>query len=83
MKKLNKLDIYILFSIAVVLIYTVAEFICSIVTKTSHEILTGCVYGFFAGEVVSSALIKVFNIKIESNFINIKPNETKEEETYE
>lgn len=82
-KKINKLDIFLWVSIGFVVLYTIAEFIFAITAKVSHDVLTGCVYGFFGGEVVSSALIKVFNIKLESNLFHIKANETKEEETYE
>ena len=61
--KLNGLDVYVIFSIAVVLIYTIAEFIVSSITGVEHSTLTTCLYGFFGGEVVSAAIIKVFKIK--------------------
>jgi len=47
-KKLGGLDKYVIFSIAVVLLYTVIEFIFSTVTQVSHDTLTTCVYGFWA-----------------------------------
>ena len=56
---------YVVFSIAFVILYTVAEFVVSTVTGTHHEVLTGCVYGFFAGEVVLCGMIKIFKIKRE------------------
>lgn len=65
MRKLNGLDKYVIFSIAVVLIYTIAEFITSTITGVEKSTLSTCVYGFFAGEVVSAALIRIFKLKEE------------------
>ena len=65
MKKLNGLDKYVIFSIAVTLIYTIAEFITSTITGIEKTTLTVSVYGFFAGEVVASMLIKIHKIREE------------------
>ena len=54
---------YIVFSIAVILIYSIAEFIFSTITGVSHETLTTCVYAFFGTEIASCAFIKVYKIK--------------------
>ena len=59
----HSLTLYVVFSIAVALIYTIAEFVFSITAGVSHDTLTTCVYGFFAGEVVVCGLIKIFKIK--------------------
>ena len=56
---------YVIFSISVVVIYTVAEFVSSIITGISHDTLSTCVYGFFGGELVLLAMIKIFKIKRE------------------
>ena len=56
---------YVIFSIAVVILYTIAEFITSTITGIHHEVLTGCVYGFFAGEVCLCGLIKIFKLRRE------------------
>ena len=56
---------YVLFSIGVVLIYTLAEFITSTITGIHHEVLTGCVYAFFGGELVITAVIKIFKLRRE------------------
>lgn len=56
---------YVIFSICVVIIYTIAEFVVSTITGISHEVLTGCVYGFFAGEIVLCGLIKIFKLRRE------------------
>ena len=65
MKKLNGLDKYVIFSITVTLIYTVAEFITSTITGIEKTTLTTAVYGFWAGEMVILGLIKIFKIKRE------------------
>lgn len=60
-KAMPSLTRFIVFSFAVILIYTVAEFF----TKTQHDTLTTCLYACFGGEVLSCALIKVFKLKEE------------------
>ena len=62
-RKLNALDKYVIFSIAVTILYTVAEFVVSTITGVEKTTLTACVYGFFAGEIVTAGLIKIFKIK--------------------
>lgn len=62
-KQMHSLTKYVMLSIAFVLVYTIAEFITSTITGVHHEILTGCVYGFFGGEVVTCGLIKIFKLK--------------------
>jgi len=54
---------YVIFSITIVLLYTIVEFIFSTITAVSHDTLTTCVYGFFAGEIIVCALIKIFKLK--------------------
>ena len=63
--KLSGLDKYVIFSIGVTLVYTVAEFITSTVTGVSKDTLSTCVYGFFAGEIVVAGLIKIFKLREE------------------
>ena len=65
MRKLNGLDKYVIFSIFLLLVYTVAEFFTSSVTGISHDTLTTCFYAAFGGEILSCALIKVFKLKDE------------------
>lgn len=60
--KLAKLTKFIIFSIVIIIVYSVVEFIFSITTGISHDTLTTCVYAFFGTELVSCALIKIFNI---------------------
>lgn len=65
-KKLSALDKYVIFSIGITIIYTIVEFIFSTMTGQTHDTLTTCVYAFFAGEIVTSGLIKIFKIKEEN-----------------
>lgn len=65
-KKLGALDKYVIFSIGITIVYTIVEFIFSTMYGISHDTLTTCVYAFFAGEVVTSGLIKIFKIKEEN-----------------
>ena len=66
-KKIDNLTKYVVFSISVTIVYTIMEFIFSITTQTSHDILTGCVYGFFAGELVITGIIKIFKLRGDNN----------------
>ena len=61
----RSLTLYVVFSIMIVLLYTIVELIVSTVSGISHDTLTTCVYGFFAGEVVVCGLIKIFKLKTE------------------
>jgi hypothetical protein len=61
--KLNKLDRYLIFSIIVLLVYTVAEMTVSSLTGIDHSTLTTCVFSAFGGEFFFAGLIKIFNIK--------------------
>ena len=62
MKKLNGLDKYIIFSISLLLIYTIAEMVISERTGT-HDALTTCFFACFGGEILSCALIKIFKLR--------------------
>lgn len=67
-KKLQDIPLasYIVFSIVIILIYSIVEFIFSITAGVSHETLTTCVYAFFGTEIASSCLIKIMKLKYES-----------------
>lgn len=62
-KRIPSLTKYVVFSIAVLLLYSVAEFM----SKTSHDTLTTCLYACFGGEILSCALIKIFKLKGDNN----------------
>lgn len=67
-KRLSGLDKYVIFALCVTLIYTLAEFITATVTGVEKSTLTMAVYGFWAGEIVTCGLIKIFKLrKGESN----------------
>lgn len=62
---LKDLTKYVAFSIGVVVVYTIAEFVLSTITGISHDTLSTCVYGFFGGEIVLCGMIKIFKLKRE------------------
>lgn len=61
-KKLAKLTKFLLGSIAIILIYSILEFIYSIRTGMSHDTLTTCIFAFFGTELASCTLVKISNI---------------------
>ena len=63
LKKLSGLDKYIIFSFAVMIIYTIVELIISSITTISHDTLTTCLYGAFGGELLLCAMIKRLKLK--------------------
>ena len=66
MKKLRGLDKYIIFCFAVLLIYTIAEFIVSTITGMEHSTLSTVLFGCLgAPELLGCAVIKVFKIREE------------------
>ena len=65
-KPLPDLDKYIIFSFAVMLLYTVVEFIFSTITGISHDTLTTCLYGAFGGELLLCAMIKRLKLRRDS-----------------
>lgn len=64
-RRTKSLTKYIVFSIVVILVYTIAEFITASITQVSHDTLTTCFYACFGGEILSCALIKIFKLKRE------------------
>jgi len=62
-KEIPSLTKYVVLSIALLLIYSVAEFIFAVTTGQSHDTLTTCFYACFGGEILSCALIKIFKLK--------------------
>lgn len=66
-KPVPSLTKYVMFSIGVLLLYTMAEFTFAITAKTAHDTLTTCFYGCFGGEILACALIKIFKLRGENN----------------
>ena len=65
-KKISALDKYVIFSIAILLVFCIAEFITSSITGQTHDTLTTCFFACFGGEILSCALIKIFKLKGEN-----------------
>lgn len=61
----HSLTLYVVFSILVLLVYTIVEQVLSTITGISHDTLTTCVYAAFGGEILACALIKIFKLKTE------------------
>lgn len=66
-KPINKLDKYLIFSVTVLIIYTIIEQILSVKVGVERSTLTTCFYAAFGGEILSCVVIKVFNIKNEGS----------------
>ena len=65
MKKLNRLDKYVIFSIGVLLAYIITEMIVSTISGVLHDQLSVIVGASFGGEILSCALIKIFKLREE------------------
>lgn len=62
--KMSALDKYIVFSIACIIIYTIAAHVLIIVTDgMTLDLLTTVFFGFFGGEITICALIKKLKLK--------------------
>ena len=61
-KKLNGLDKYVIFSISCMILFTIVSQIIQSVTGYTNDTLTTCFFGFFGGEIVTCALIKIFKL---------------------
>jgi hypothetical protein len=64
-KKLSGLDAYVIFSITMMLLYTITSQIIAVTTSNTLDTLTTCFFGFFGGEIVTCALIKIFKLRKE------------------
>ena len=61
--KINTLDIYVIFSIFVLLLYTIISQIVAITYNVQLDTLTTCFFAAFGGEILSACLIKIFKLK--------------------
>lgn len=66
-KKLPSLSAYVIFSIIVLLAYTVAELLITSLTDLSHDTLTTCLFATFGGEILTCAIIKIYKLKGDTN----------------
>lgn len=62
-KKFPSLSAYVMFSIVVLLAYTVAELLITSLTNLSHDTLTTCLFATFGGEILTCAIIKIYKLK--------------------
>lgn len=91
-KKLSALDLYVIFSITAMVLYTISSQIILVTTGYSNDTLTTCFFGFFGGEIVTCALIKIFKLvkvdkdkipKLEWEWNHPNEEEVNYEQTYE
>jgi len=75
MKKLSGLDKYVIFSLSILLIFTIAEFVVSTITGMEKTSLITAVYSVWGGEILSCALIKIFKLKEENKTDEVKDDE--------
>ena len=73
----HSLTLYVVFSIAIILTYTIVEMITATMTGISHDTLTTCFYSVFGGESLCCALIKIFKLKSgkENNYADLGTDE--------
>lgn len=64
-KRKKSLTRYVVFSLAVLLVYTICNMITFFMTGNEPSTLTTCVFSVFGGEILSCALIKIFKLKEE------------------
>ena len=66
-QRMHSLTLYVVFSILVLIIYTVVEQVLSSTTQVSHDTLTTCIFATFGGEILACAVIKVFKLKVQGD----------------
>lgn len=66
-KKDPTLTSFVVFSIFVLIIYTIVEQVLSTITGITRDTLTQCFYACFGGEILCCALIKIFKLRGGSN----------------
>lgn len=66
----KSLTLYVVFSIAVLIIYTIVEQILSMMSGMTHDTLTTCIFTAFGGEILACALIKIFKLKTKEELNN-------------
>lgn len=61
------LTLYVVFSILILIIYTIVEQTLSVSTGITRDTLTTAIFGVFGGEMLSCALIKIFKLRGDSH----------------
>ena len=63
-KNVHSLDVYVIFSILSLIIYTIiSQYIAITNEGMALDTLTTCFFGFFGGEIVTCGLIKIFKLR--------------------
>ena len=62
-KRTRALDKYVVFSITILLIFTVAQMIVTAITGTEQSTLITCFFACFGGELFLCAMIKRLKLK--------------------
>lgn len=57
------LTLFVVGSILILIIYTIAEQALSVATGITRDTLTTAIFGVFGGEMMSCALIKIFKLR--------------------
>lgn len=67
--RLKKMDlsVYVFFSIACLLTYTVTGLVFTALGRDVNDTLTSCFFATFGGEILSCALIKIFKLRESNN----------------
>ena len=75
--KLKKMDlsVYVFFSIACLLAYTVTGLVFTALGRDVNDTLTSCFFATFGGEILSCALIKIFKLRESNNDEGRETNE--------
>lgn len=66
--KVSGLTYYVIFSITMLITYTVAELLLSNINGTINDTLTTCFFATFGGEILTCAVIKIFKLKEENKY---------------
>lgn len=64
---IRSLTVFVIISILIVVIYSIAEFIISTITGVTHDVLTGSIYAFFGTEIGACGFIRIFKLRRNDN----------------
>ena len=83
-KKIKALDLYVIFSITSLIIYTIVSQIIAVKYAMIIDTLTTCFFSFFGGEIVTCGLIKIFKLRDDKkdNILTQNNNENIDDLTY-
>ena len=60
---MNKADRYLIFSITILIIFTVVQVVMMCLGKDLNDTLITCMFAFFGTEIAACCVIKVINIQ--------------------